>query len=264
MRNSRLWNILPLCIWILIISCKKDDPSRLVPPPVPDQSFVEEFDTVSAAFHRGWIPINNSNPKGSGIWTQSGGPAPLFAPYSSKGTFAGFIAADFLSTSAERGVISNWLLSPLVFMKNGDRITFYTRTALYLVNGGDSTDFGNNLEVCINRKNESTNVGIARDPRDAQYNPVTDRGDFDLLLSINPPGYDTTNKLFIYRNAHTLPDLYDPLAFPLRWTKFIVTINGITKSHKGRFAFRYYTLDAGSNGNATAVAIDQVTFTSSK
>ena len=262
MRNSILWNLIMYFILLVFVSCKKTDPAWLLPPPVPDQSFVEEFDTVAAAFQRGWIPVNTSNPKGSGIWTQGGGLLPLFAPYSSRGTYAGFIAADYLSTSAEKGVISNWLISPLVWMKNGDQISFYTRTHLYPLAGGDSTDFGNNLEVCLNRKDESANVGIANDPRTSQYDPLADRGDFDLLLSINPPSYDTANNLFVYRNAHSLSSLYDPLAFPYRWTKFIVTVDGLTKPKKCRFAFRYYTLDAGSNGNGSAVAIDQVTFKS--
>ncbi|HUR11436.1 MAG TPA: choice-of-anchor J domain-containing protein [Flavitalea sp.] len=265
MRNSMLSRIF-LCftIAVTVISCKKDDASKLTPPVIPDQSFVEEFDTVSAAYQRGWIPINNSSPKGSGIWAQGGGPAPIFAPFSSRGSYAGFIAADYLSTSAAAGVISNWLVSPLVWMKNGDKITFYTRTQLYSATPPDSTDYGNNLEVCINRKNESANVGIARDPRDAQYNVATDRGDFEVVLTINPPSYDPGSDFFNYRYAHSSASLMDPLAYPASWTKFEVIVDGVVKPHQGRFAFRYYTLDAGSNGNGSAVAIDKVEYQSSK
>ena len=87
-------------------------------------------------------------------------------------TYAGFLAADYLSTSGTDDVISNWLISPVVTMQNGDKITFYTRTQL-LPNAfasGDSTDYGNNLEVCFNRKNEGTYVGVAHDPTDPAYN----------------------------------------------------------------------------------------------
>ena len=253
-----------LCVMVFsLVSCKKDDPAWLIPPPPPDQSFVEEFDTVAAAFHRGWVPVNNSNPKGQSIWVQGGFLSPIFAPYSSKGSYAGFIGTDYLSTSAQAGVISNWLISPLIWMKNGDKISFYTRSQLYPVfNSTDSTDYGNNLEVCINKKNQSTDVGTARDPRDPLYDAGKDRGDFNLLLSINPPAYDAVNNFFSYRLAHSTPALYDPLAYPATWTRFEVTITGVDRPHKGRFAFRYYTLDAGSNGNGTAVAIDQVTFSS--
>src|SRR5438128_8837353 len=52
-------------------SCVKDNPATLTPPATPDQSFVEEFDTVTAAYDRGWRYINVSNPKGTGFWTQA-------------------------------------------------------------------------------------------------------------------------------------------------------------------------------------------------
>jgi len=266
MRNSGPPAIL-LSFAIIIVcffSCVKDNPASLVPPPIPDQSFTEQFDTVAEAFHRGWIPINNSDPKGTSIWAQGGGPQPYFPPFSSRGSFAGFIGTDYLSTSGDAAVISNWLISPLVILQNGDKIIFYTRTLLLPALGSDSTDYGNNLEVCINNKTENPDVGIARDPRDPLYNYLKDRGDFDSVLSINPPVYDPVNDFFFYRQAHSTPSLNDPLAYPPLWTRFEVTVKGLEKPHKGRFAFRYYTLDGGSNGNASAVGIDNVTYVSKK
>ncbi|MBY0536701.1 MAG: choice-of-anchor J domain-containing protein [Chitinophagaceae bacterium] len=268
MRKSTLGKIVLslVVVGVSFVSCVKDDPASLIPPPVPDQSFTEEFDTVAQSFKRGWVPINNSNPKGSGIWAQGGGLLPIFAPYSSKGTYPGFIGADYTSTSGTDDVISNWLISPVVTMQNGDKIVFYTRTQL-LQNfsvSGDSTDYGNNLEVCINTKNTGTNVGTAYDPKSASYNISTDRGDFSLALSINPPVYDNANKFWTYKESHSLPSLFDPLAYPSRWTRFEVTIGGLNGPTKGRFAFRYYTLDAGSNGNGSAIGIDQVSYISKK
>ena len=57
MRKSTLIKILlPLSVvTISLVACKKDDPATLVPPPAADQSFVEEFDTISMAFQRGWV-----------------------------------------------------------------------------------------------------------------------------------------------------------------------------------------------------------------
>jgi len=268
MRNSTLGKIL-LSVGVVVFllgACKKDDPNSLLPPPIPDQSFVEEFDTVAKAYERGWVPVNNSNPKGSGIWTQGGAPLPIFEPYSSNGTYAGFIAADYTSTSGTDDVISNWLISPVVTMQNGDVISFYTRAQLLpsAFVAGDSTDYGNNLEVCINRKNEGTNVGVANDPTSSNYNLATDRGDFELLLSINGPTYDAGAKYWDYRLAHSMASLLDPLAYPAKWTRFQVTVGGLSKPTRGRFAFRYYILDGGSNGNGSAVAIDQVVYTSKK
>jgi hypothetical protein len=260
---GNFWTLALLAL-LSMAGCRKDDPASLIPPPIPNQSFIEEFDTVASAFNRGWVPLNNSNPKGSGIWTQGGGLIPIFDPYSSKGTYAGFIAADYLSTSGENDVISNWLISPVITLQNGDKISFYTRTLLLpnAYQSGDSTDYGNNLELCINRKNTGTNVGTAYDPSTAQYNLATDRGDFELLLTINPPVYNFTYGYWEYRWAHSDQYLFDPLAFPGNWTRFEATVTGLQKPTQGRFAFRYYTLDGGSNGNATAVGIDRVEYTS--
>lgn len=258
--------MLAVLVVTAVDACQKDDPESLLPPPVPEQSFVEEFDTVANALVRGWVTLNNSNPKGPGIWTQDGGPVKIFEPFSPKGANAGFIAADYLSTSGMNEVISNWLISPVITFQNGDKISFYTRAQLApnVFAAGDSTDYGNNLEFCINRKNQGTAVGTAHDPNSPQFNKDTDRGDFELLLSINPPVYNSAQQFWDYRWAHTLESLFDPRAYPANWTRFEVTLSGFKQPTNGRFAFRYYTLDGGSNGNATAVGIDAVKYESKK
>ena len=266
MRNSTQSKLLlsACIISVFLLACKKDDPATLAPLPVPDQSFVEEFDTAANAFHRGWVPINNSSPKGSSVWSQGGGPVPFFAPFSSKGSNAGFLATDYLSTSGLANVISNWLVSPKITMKNGDKIVFYTRTWL-LPNAfaaGDSTDYGSNLEVCINRKNDGTNVGVATDPRSSSYSTLVDHGDFDLMLSINPGHYEASIDYFEYPWAHSNPALFEPGSYPANWTRFEVVIDGFTKPQIGRFAFRYYVLDGGANGNGSGVGIDSVAYIS--
>ncbi len=273
MRKSTLTRIvLSLCVVVIgVTACKKDDPATLIPPPLPDQSFVEEFDTVGSAYHRGWVPVNNSNPKGSHIWvqasapqtTQSGQPLtmPLFPAYSSKGSHVGYVMCDAEVTSGGASVASNWLISPPVWMKNGDKIIFYSRCALYGT-AGSAQDYGNNLEVCINRKNDGTNVGKALDPRDPAFTYPGDRGDFELIHSINPPVYNTVDDWFDYATATDNPATFNPKAYPSNWTRFEITLSGFSKPVKGRFAFRYYTLDAGSTGNGSAVGIDSVAFVS--
>lgn len=273
MRISTLTRIiLSVCVVVIgVTACKKDDPATLIPPPIPDQSFVEEFDTVASAFHRGWIPVNNSNPKGTHIWIQGSGPLatesgapvpmPFFPAWSSKGTYAGYIVCDAEVTSGGASVASNWLISPPIWMKNGDKIIFYTRCALYGT-PGTAQDYGNNLEVCINRKNEGTNVGATLDPRDPAFNYTADRGDFELVHSINPPVYNLVDDWFDYATSTDDPTAFNPKAYPANWTRFEITLAGFTKPAKGRFAFRYYTLDAGSTGNGSAVGIDSVAFVS--
>jgi len=257
MRRATLRNVLLYSGLALITfqACRKDDAATLLPPPVADQSFVEEFDTVSSAYDRGWRFINASSPLGSGFWTQgllnnplvTGFHAPIpFNAYSSKGTYVGFVGADYTSTSAAAGTISNWAVSPSLMLQNGDKIIFYTRTVLLSIGGGDSTDYGNRLQVRVSTKGESTNVGNGDDPGDFTY----------ALLDINP---DYAN-----HNAFASPANYDPVAYPIRWTRFEATVGGINGPLKGRFAFRYYLNDAGSNGYGTAVAIDSVAYVGKK
>lgn len=250
MRNSTLRKVLLFSGLALVAlqACRKDDETLLALPAVSNQSFVEEFDTTSSAFSRGWVPINASTPKGQSVWVQGlfNNPAitglayPIpFGPFSSKGSYAGFIGADYLSTSAGAGVISNWLISPVITMQNGDKIVFYTRTALYDLGTGDSTDFSNRLQVKMN-KSQSLNVGSG-----------SGAGDFtSTLLDINPELLE----------QHTSPALYDPNGYPTRWTRYEAKVGGLSGPTKGRFAFRYFVEGGGSAGLGSAVAIDSVAY----
>ncbi len=155
-------------------SCKDDSYLTKIPPSA-DQSFKEEFDTATAALSRGWRFINVSEPVGSGIWQNGGSIPPFFNAFSNNGSNAGFIGVDYLSTSAEKGTISNWMVSPPLLMQNGDKITFYTR-ALQQPYGIDTTDFGNSVQLRLNTINADTNVGNGLNP-----------GNFTkTVLAINP------------------------------------------------------------------------------
>lgn len=224
-------------------SCRNDE-YLTTPPPIPNQSFIEEFDTVSSSLARGWKIINVSVPKGPAIWQQGGNINPWFAPFSSNGSYAGFIGAGYESVLGGPGLISNWLISPVVTMQNGDKITFYTRSWNQYDGVSDTTDFGNSLQLRLNTTNESFNVGKGDDP-----------GSFTTsLLDINPT--------LIYSST-TNPD---PNAYPTNWTRFVGTVFGLNGPTKGRFAFRYYVPNAGlcptCNGNG--VGIDKVEYQSVK
>src|SRR6187551_3547294 len=140
-----------ICILTLLQSCK-DDSYLLTPPPVPDQSFVEEFDTVQSAYNRGWRFINRSDVIGRRNW---GNPVPdantgipFYAYSGANGT--AYLWTDYLSTASDAGTISNWAVSPELIMQNGDKIIFYTRMQLYPITG-DSSDFVNRMQVRINK-----------------------------------------------------------------------------------------------------------------
>jgi hypothetical protein len=235
-----------ISILTLLQSCK-DDSYLLEPPPVPSQSFVEEFDTAQKAYDRGWRFINRSIDIGRTSWQN---PTDLtgipFISYS--GTGNGYLWADYQSTSSAAGTISNWAVSPEVTMQNGDKIVFYTRTELSFFNG-DSTDFVNRMQVRMN-KTTSLNCGDGTDP-----------GDFTIpLLDINPFYYEFLKSAFsnpsnpLYQQARQ--------AYPHVWTRFEATVVGLNEPTKGRFAFRYFTEEAGSNGRATSIGIDSVAYIS--
>ncbi len=241
MRKSLLCRALLLVgIPVTMLTSCVDDKYLTNEPPVPNQSFIEEFDTVSASLARGWKVINNSEPKGSNVWQQGGSVIPWFSPWSSSGSYAGFIGADYTSTSAQAGIISNWLISPPVIMQNGDKIIFYTRGLQYDDGTGDSTDYGNRLVLLANTNGDGFNVGTG-----------TGTGDF------NEPLVDI-NSTYRY-SSYVAPD---PLAYPTNWTRFEGTITGLNKPVRGRFAFRYFVEGGGWNGLGSGVAIDQVTYKS--
>lgn len=244
--------LLPVSVVVFFAACK-DDAYLTIPPPPPDVSFVQEFDTIAAATAQGWQYSNVSVPKGTGFWTQglfnnpniTGFPAVIpFPAWSSRGTYVGFIGADYTSTSAAAGIISTWVISPVTLMKTGDKIVFYTRGLVLPTATADSTDYGNRLQVRLNTNNESVNVGTG-----------TDAGDFaKLVLDINPK----------YAFYHTDPTLFNATAYPSTWTRFIATIDNVPAPVKGRFAFRYFVEGGGSNGLATAIGIDSVAYISAK
>jgi len=144
---------------IAVLQSCKNDSYLLVPPPVPDQSFTEEFDTLQNAYNRGWRFVNHSEPIGTQDWVNGG-----IGPYSGIGhIFSSFDAGSGLAT------ISNWAISPPVILQNGDKIIFYTITA--------GTAFPDRLQVRINNINDGLNVGTHAD----------EVGDFTIpLLDINP------------------------------------------------------------------------------
>lgn len=250
MRKSTFSGFLLSSIFLVIVlvSCK-DDRYLLTPPPVPDQSFVEEFDTATAAYNRGWRYINRSVTIGRRNWQNPDGNSGIpFLSFS--GTGNGYLWADYESTDAASGVISNWAVSPEIIMQNGDKIVFYTRTQLYSFQG-DMTDFVNRMQVRIN-KTTSLNCGNGVDP-----------GDFTLpILDINPFYYEF--RLNIFNNpSHALFSQVRQ-AYPHVWTRFEATVTGLNGPTRGRFAFRYFTEGAGSNGRGSSIGIDNVVYTSVK
>jgi hypothetical protein len=241
MRKSILPKLLIMSSLAMLIfhSCKDDSYLANIPP-VADQSFVEEFDSASAALSRGWQFKNASEPNGGGVWQDGGSIPPFFNAYSNKGSNVGFIGTDFTSTAAAQATISNWLISPPVIMQNGDKIIFYTRAYQVYDGISDTTDFGNSLQVRINPTDDHVYVGLG-----------PGFGDFSLgILNINPK--------LVWSSVITP----NPYAYPSQWTRFEAAVSGLNGAARRRFAFRYFVTDGGSNGNGTGIGIDSVAYKS--
>ena len=185
------------------------------PPPVCGP-YSQGFDDVTSLVPAGWARINHSAPGGITGWFQ--GDATMFP--SQSGNPTSYIAADFFNTT-DTNTISNWLLTPPLALKNGDTMTFYTRTV-------DMPDAPDRLQVRLSTNGGSINVGTT----------PTDVGDFTtLLLDINPT--------------------YTLAGYPTSWTQFTVTIVNAPVTITGRLAFRYFVESGGPSGvNSTYIGID--------
>ena len=238
-----------ISILTLLQSCK-DDRYLLEAPPVPDQSFVEEFDTAQKAYDRGWRFINRSDAIGPHNWQNPD--AVLGIPFLSySGTGTGYLWADYFSTSSAAGTISNWAVSPIVTMQNGDKIVFYTRCQLIAFSATVTTDFVNRMQVRMN-KTTSLNCGDGIDP-----------GDFTTpLLDVNP--FYNEFILQSFNNPADPRHVEAKQAYPHVWTRFEATVSGLDEPTKGRFAFRYFIEEAGTNGRASAIGLDSVAYISKK
>ncbi|WP_332852834.1 choice-of-anchor J family PEP-CTERM protein [Duganella sp. S19_KUP01_CR8] len=138
-----------------------------------------------------------------------------------QGAPASYIGASW-ANGKDVSAISNWLILPTSTYQNGDTLSFYTRTA-------ENSIFPDRLEVRFSNVG-GTNVGGTADSV----------GSFSsLLLSVNP-GQDAS-------------------VYPEAWTKYSVTLNGLSGATSGAFAFHYSLDDGGPNGTSSNfIGIDTV------
>ncbi len=226
--------------FIIMNSCKKDAAPAAG---AKDYSFYQGFDSTEAIQQQGWTSKNNSRPLGTTTWG-TGEYHWLYDPkkgISAVGTYPGnstthsgedYIICTFNSTDAvtapDVANSSDWLISPAVPLKDGDVISFWTRTK------DNPTTAPDMLELRINQVNSGVEVGN-------NYNTL---GDFTkLALTVNP---NLTSN-----------------GYPGAWAQYSYTISGSPIPKMGRFAFRYVVPHGGSTGpNGTGVGIDDVNFNS--
>ena len=174
--------------------------------------------TTTALESRGWSLTNNSTALGATGWFGNG---TAFTSHAG----AGYVAANFENISGT-GTISNWLISPMVTLHNGDTFSYWTRTSTAL--------HPDRLEVRLSTNGTSTNVGTTD----------TSVGDFTTLL-------ETVNTSLLTGSAN----------YPTVWTQHTVTVSGLSSSVSGRFAFRYFVTSAGFGAaNGEYIGIDDVAY----
>jgi len=226
---------------ILFSSCGEDTVAAKTIQPA-SFSYHEEFDSMQRVIDAGWKAVNLSNPIGSESWqqgsyivnTQKGGPFVSGIPAHSYKASANELAFVPYTCGAGLSFINCWLISPQLSMKNGDVISFWTRTK-------DVVSFPDRMQVWLNPNNDGTNVGRTE----------TETGDFTVkLLDLNP----------------TLSFLPYPTGYPTEWTKFEFTISGLpsgTIAQKHRVGFRYYVKNGGPDGSVSdEIGIDDFDFVS--
>lgn len=124
------------------------------------------------------------------------------------------------------GTISNWAITPVRTYSDGDSFSFYSRTEAGSV-------WPDRLEVRLSTNGNSSNVGSTD----------TSVGDFTtLLLTVN--------------SGLTVG------GYPEEWTKYDITLSGLSGPTTGRIAFRYYVPNAGSQGDfGDYIGIDSLQIT---
>jgi hypothetical protein len=177
----------------------------------------EDFDALGEpiVLPTGWSSTNQSASIGTTSWFR-GNPAVFNAH---NGPTNGYIGANFNNTTGSN-TISNWLISPVLNLQNGDVISFFTRRI--------ESSFQDRLELRLSTLGASS----------ANPSGPTGVGDYtNLLLSVNPN--------------------LEANGYPTVWTEFTHIITGLANPTDGRIAFRYFVTSGGPSGsNSDYIGID--------
>ena len=101
------------------------------------QILSESFDSFPALAPAGWVFANLSSSPQQGWFAGNSG---VFAAQA--GAPGSYAAANFASTSAITGTISNWMITPAVTLAGGEELTFWARAG--------SVDYADGLTVRLN------------------------------------------------------------------------------------------------------------------
>ena len=211
---------------IVFYSCKEEvltPPAQIINPAA---SFVEGFDSVGNLSSKGWVFRNNSEPGGYTQWSQGiPGSFPAFSYTVSGLDYAG-ILYDVSAGFGANVIVSAWMITKSIRAKNGDQVSFYTRTF-------SPVFYPDRMQFRANLVDDNPDVGM----------DATTVGNFTTLIADINPNLTTTG-------------------YPTTWTKYSWTVAGLpaNTSRDIRFAFRYYFTNNLSNG--LYIGVDEFEFIS--
>ena len=211
---------------LLTASCKKTEGANPT-----DRAFRESFDSLGLAISKGWVAVNNSKPVGATTWHQG-----VYEQLPTGGIM-GFSALNWSKSKTEYAycdytcagglaTISCWLISPVLQLRNGDTLRFYTRTVNPVL-------YPDRLQVRLNLNN--TTVDVGNDPESVgQFQELI----WDINKDLNKSDYPVTWK-------------------PYEWV--VTGLNG-SEVRGGRIAFRYYVSNGGpspDSKNSDTIGVDE-------
>ncbi len=190
-----------------------------------------ETPTATMTSTDGWSQTNQSDPLGDATYSVPTASVTAFPTGAQSGGALSYVLVNYTSTTGA-GDISNWLISPVVSIQNGDIITFYTRTVTPNANPSPDNTFPDRLELRL-----SANGAFSTIPA----NGADDLGDFTTLCtSVNPD--------LLLTGAGSYPGV---------WTQYTYTVSGLTAPTDCLLAFRYWVTNGGPTGaNSNIIAID--------
>lgn len=178
--------------------------------------------TTSEMINAGWSAINQSSPTypTANKWNiPTAVPTNYFPTGGQAGGTFSFATVNYQSTgtsaTAGSGTISNWLISPVITLENGNVISFYTRT------GKATPTKADRMQLRM-----STNGMFSTDP----LLGAADVGDYtNLLVDVNPS--------------------LTVAGYPQNWTQYSYTVVGLSEPTTCRIAFRYFVTSGGPTGS---------------
>ena len=132
-----------------------------------------------------------------------------------------FALVNFTSTSstlAMGATISNWLITPIITVQNGDIISFYSR--LGKIPGSTGAGFPDRLQLRMSLD-----------------------GAFSIDPSTGPNDVGTYTNLLVDINPTLVTGVY-----PQVWTQYNYTVEGLSAPTDVKIGFRYFVENGGANG----------------